>query len=144
MVRSIPVALAILALPAAPAPVRGQAPAAALRQQVVAAESSFAASFARRDTAAFAALLAPDAVFFGRSAMRGKAAVLEGWGALLRDSVPPFSWEPETVEVAESGQLAFSSGPVYSPEGKRVGTFNSVWRREPDGRWLVVFDKGCP
>jgi ketosteroid isomerase-like protein len=23
-----------------------------------------------------------------------------------------------------------------------MGTFNSIWRREADGRWLVVFDKG--
>jgi ketosteroid isomerase-like protein len=24
-----------------------------------------------------------------------------------------------------------------------MGTFNSVWRRESDGSWKVVFDKGC-
>jgi ketosteroid isomerase-like protein len=46
--------------------------------------------------------------------------------------------------VLDSGNLAFSSGPVLDPDGRQVGTFNSVWRREPDGRWLVVFDKGCP
>jgi hypothetical protein len=23
-----------------------------------------------------------------------------------------------------------------------VGLYNSVWRREPDGGWMVVFDKG--
>jgi ketosteroid isomerase-like protein len=56
----------------------------------------------------------------------------------------PFSWAPETVEVLHSGDLAFSSGPVRNPAGERVGTFNSVWRRERDGRWQIVFDKGCP
>jgi len=33
---------------------------------------------------------------------------------------------------------------VFAPDGKRIGTFNSVWRRGPDGSWQVVFDRGCP
>jgi ketosteroid isomerase-like protein len=24
------------------------------------------------------------------------------------------------------------------------GSFSSVWRREPDGSWQIIFDKGCP
>ena len=56
----------------------------------------------------------------------------------------PFSWRPEVVEVLDSGTLALTSGPVRDPTGKQTGTFNSIWRREPDGRWRVVFDKGCP
>ena len=48
------------------------------------------------------------------------------------------------VEVLDSGTLALSTGPVLDPDGRRVGTFSSVWRREADGAWLVVFDKGCP
>jgi ketosteroid isomerase-like protein len=142
MGRSIP--LALLSLVFVPLPLTAQAPDPTLRQQVFAAESTFAASFARRDTAAFAALVAPDAVFFGQGALRGKAAVVEGWRGMLLEPTPPFSWKPEVVEVLESGTLALSSGPVLDPQGKRVGTFNSVWRRERDGTWLVVFDKGCP
>ena len=121
-----------------------QAAQAAVREVFI-AESTFAASFARRDTAAFAALLAPDAVFFGRDeAMHGKAEVLEGWRPLLTAGSPPFSWKADRVEVLASGALAHSSGPVYNAAGKHTGNFNSIWRREPDGRWLVVFDKGCP
>jgi ketosteroid isomerase-like protein len=33
---------------------------------------------------------------------------------------------------------------VRDPDGRQIGTFNSVWRREADGSWKVVFDKGCP
>jgi ketosteroid isomerase-like protein len=47
------------------------------------------------------------------------------------------------IEVLPSGTLALSSGPIHDPNGKQVGTFSSIWRREPDGRWLIVFDKGC-
>jgi ketosteroid isomerase-like protein len=33
---------------------------------------------------------------------------------------------------------------VKSPEGVVTAHFNSAWRRQPDGRWLVVFDEGGP
>jgi ketosteroid isomerase-like protein len=128
--------------------VRGQAAPAApavLARQVVAAESSFAATMANRDSTAFAAFVAPDAIFFGeKSVMRDKAAVVDGWRALFVGPTAPFSWKPETVEVLASGTLAHSSGPVHDAKGRQIGNFNSVWRREPDGTWLVVFDKGCP
>ena len=141
MPRSAALALVTLLLPAAAA---AQASAGAVREVFV-AESTFAASFARRDTAAFAALVAPDAVFFGRdAAMHGRAEVVEGWRPLLTAAQPPFYWKPATVEVLASGTLAHSSGPVYRPDGTQTGTFNSIWRKEPDGRWLVVVDKGCP
>jgi ketosteroid isomerase-like protein len=115
------------------------------RSQVFAAESSFAATMAARDLKAFETYVATEAVFFGRhGVMRGKEAVVEGWKSLFLGPKAPFSWRPEAVEVLDSGKLAHSSGPVMDPEGTLVGTFNSVWRLEADGRWRVVFDKGCP
>jgi ketosteroid isomerase-like protein len=100
---------------------------------------------ATRDVQAFASYLADEAVFFGgQKALRGKAAVVEGWKPYFEGPKAPFSWEPEVVEVLDSGTLALSSGPVRNPEGRQVGTFNSIWRREADGKWKVVFDKGCP
>lgn len=115
-----------------------------LAQQVREAERAFAGSMAKRDFAAFSALVADDAVFFGgRGAQRGKAAVLAGWKGFFDQPQAPFSWEPETVEVLASGTLGLSSGPVRDPNGKQSGVFNSIWRRDSDGRWRVVFDKGC-
>jgi ketosteroid isomerase-like protein len=143
MYRSTLVPLSCAAVLLSP-PLGAQTPGAVLKQQVFAAESTFAASFARRDTVKFSAMVAPDAIFFGRSSvMRGKTAVVDGWRPLFAEKAAPFSWKPEVIEVAESGNLAFSSGPVYDPEGRQFGTFNSIWRREPGGSWLIVFDKGC-
>jgi ketosteroid isomerase-like protein len=116
-----------------------------LTQQVRDAENGFAATMAKRDHSAFATFIAEDAVFFGAEnrAYRGKKAVVDSWKGLYEKPDAPFSWRSESVEVSESGKLAHSSGPVFNPKGERVGTFNSVWRRESDGSWKVVFDKGC-
>jgi ketosteroid isomerase-like protein len=70
--------------------------------------------------------------------------VLAACQAFFTDQAAPFSWEPDQVEVLESGELALSKGLVKSPAGAVTARFNSIWRREPDGRWLVVFDKGGP
>ena len=116
-----------------------------LKEQVRKAETVFAKSMADRDQAAFASHVAEDAVFFGgRSVQRGKAAVVTAWKPFFDGPQAPFSWAPAEVEVLDSGTLAMSSGPVFDPSGQRSGTFNSVWRRDKDGSWKVVIDKGCP
>jgi ketosteroid isomerase-like protein len=116
-----------------------------LKVQVRATERAFAKTMADRDPAAFAGFLAEEAVFFGANgAARGARQVAAAWKRFFDGPQAPFSWEPEQVEVLDSGTLAISSGPVYSPDHKRIGTFNSVWRLEAGGKWKIVFDKGCP
>jgi ketosteroid isomerase-like protein len=117
---------------------------AELEEQVRGSEAAFAKSMADRDHAAFVSFLAEEAVFMGPKVLRGKQQVADGWRPFYDGAAAPFSWEPEQVVVLDSGTLAFSAGPVRDPAGKRVGTFNSVWRREKDGRWRIVLDRGCP
>lgn len=120
------------------------APDAALTEQVRRTEIAFAKTMADRDLSGFESFLSKDAMFVGRSGvMRGPKAVAAGWRHYFEGAQAPFSWAPETVEVIESGTLALSSGPVRDPQGKRIGTFNSVWRREGSG-WKIVIDHGCP
>ena len=116
------------------------------RSQVFAAERAFAKTMADRNLQAFAALVADDAVFFsGPEPRRGKTQVVEWWSRLFAAGTPaPFSWEPDQVEVLASGGLAWSTGPVHDPQGRVISRFNSIWRREPDGSWRIVFDKGEP
>ena len=116
-----------------------------LALQVRALETAFAKTMAERSHSAFVSYIADEAVFFGsKGVLRGKAAVATGWKPLFEGPKPPFSWEPERVEVLDSGKLALSTGPVRSPEGRDMGTFISIWQREAKGRWRIVFDKGCP
>jgi ketosteroid isomerase-like protein len=112
--------------------------------EVMATERAFARSMADRDLAAFAALLSEEAVFFsGPTPLRGKSAVLAAWARFFSAPAAPFSWEPEEVEVLDSGTLALSSGPVRNPKGELTARFSSIWRREAGG-WRIVFDKGAP
>lgn len=116
----------------------------ALRQEVFETERAFAKTMTDRDHGAFVSFLAEEAVFFsGETPLRGAAAVGAHWKRYY-DGAAPFSWEPELVEVLDSGTLALSTGPVRDPEGKPLGTFTSIWRREGPGKWRIVFDKGNP
>jgi ketosteroid isomerase-like protein len=125
-------------------PARAGEPVEGLAAKVRAREIAFAKTMADRDHAAFATFVAEEALFLGRTVLRGRQAVAEGWKPYFEGPKAPFSWQPDRVEVVESGTLAFSTGPVFDPEGRRTGTFNSTWRLERDGEWRVVLDSGCP
>ena len=119
------------------------APASLARAQVEAAERGFAKTMADRDFAAFQRFLSAEAVFFtGPQPLRGKEAVAAFWARYFKDAAAPFSWEPDEIEVLDSGTLALSAGPVRDPGGKLVGRFASVWRLESPGVWRIVFDRG--
>lgn len=116
-----------------------------LRQQVMEAERAFAKTMADRDHAAFVTFVSEEAIFFnGETPIRGREAVAQAWRGVFEGPDAPFSWDPDRVEVLESGTLALSTGPVKDPSGKVIGRFNSIWRRGPSGEWRVVFDKGSP
>jgi ketosteroid isomerase-like protein len=119
-------------------------PLQTLQSEVRERERAFAKTMAERDLTAFATFVSEEAIFMGATPFRGRTAVAEGWKRFFEAKTAPFAWEPERVEVLESGTLAVSSGPVFDPAGQRIGTFNSTWRREADGVWRVVIDIGCP
>ena len=126
------------------------APAAAatnaeLKEQVRQTEVAFAKTMADRNPVAFASFLSKEAVFLSAGhAARGPAQIAGEWKAYFTGADAPFSWQPDQVEVLDSGTLAMTSGPVLDPHGKRIGTFHSVWRREGKSQWKIVLDNGCP
>jgi ketosteroid isomerase-like protein len=116
-----------------------------LQRQVADTERAFAKTMADRDHAAFTSLVSEEAVFFsGEKPLRGRRAVSEAWAPLYAKPQAPFSWEPDQVQVLDSGTLALSTGPVRDAHGKLIARFTSIWRQEAPGVWRIVFDKGSP
>ena len=133
---------------AAAAAAANQTPPGSPDRFVADAERGFASTMARRDFGAFPSFISEEAIFLGNEGgtqiLRGRRAIAEAWKPYFDGAQAPFSWEPDLVQVVDSGTLATTSGPVRNPKGEVTGRFNSVWRLEPDGRWRVVFDRGSP
>ena len=64
-------------------------------------------------------------------------------------ATPGFSitWQTEKVEVAQSGDLAYSTGTdrmsLNGPDGKSVTEESrgvAIWKKQPDGSWKCVVD----
>lgn len=76
----------------------------------------------------------------------GKQAIRAVWAPMVApDST--VSWEATKVEVAHSGDLAYSMGTyqleVKAPQVKPMtdrGKFIEVWKKQADGRWKAVAD----
>lgn len=133
----------LLFLASVPGPDSLRAQASPETAEVEAREIAFARTMADRDFEAFLSFISPEAIFFaGPDPLRGRDAIAAAWSRFFEGNTAPFSWHPDTVEVLESGGLALTSGPVRSAAGEEVGRFNTVWRRDADGEWRVVFDRG--
>lgn len=123
----------------------------ALVEEVRCVEIAFAESVATSDIEAFGRLLHPDARFVGSGVVRGRAEIVAAWQPLFAEDRPLLVWRPEIVEVLDSGILALSRGPyrlqVSDANGKLTeewGTYNSIWLKQPNGAWQIIFDAGSP
>jgi len=113
--------------------------------EVKAAETAFAKALADRDLAKFTSFIAEDATFLGGKPLKGKEAVAKGWSRFFQTRKAPFSWRPETVVTNAAGTMGLSSGPVLDEKGEKFSTYYSIWVKQADGSWKVLFDgPGCP
>lgn len=79
--------------------------------------------------------------------LHGKDAAREMWKGMF--AVPGFGggWKATKVEVAQSGELGWTSGPYEITEvdakGKPMtdkGKYLAVWKKQADGSWKCVAD----
>ena len=109
----------------------------------------WSASAQAKDAAKFVSFYAEDAVVMlaNEPDIKGLPAIREGIPAMMQDPAFALSFEPDTVVVARSGDLAYETG-TYSmtmtgPEKKPAtekGHYVVVWRKQPDGAWRVAVD----
>ena len=112
-------------------------------------EIAFSQSVEQQDISAFESFIDADARFVGGSVNRGPAEVTKAWSVFFSEDGPKIIWRPQIIEVLEDGKLALSRGPYKmtskDADGETIeqwGTFNSIWRKQADGVWKVVFDAG--
>ena len=124
---------------------------ATLEESLRATEIAFAASVADKDRDRFASFIADEAIFVAGTVLRGKQAIVDGWEVFFREDAPQLTWAPEVVEIQGGGELGMTRGPFtlkqVGPDGEAVsqsGLFNSIWKRQPNGAWQIIFDTGCP
>lgn len=133
-------------LPAQPPADRGRLSGAGwkvLYDSMVGTERAFSrASDARGINASFVEYLAEDGVVFRPRARPAREAYR---------SAPPTKAHlvrgPVLAGLSASGELGFTTGPyeLRAERGKPVvrrGHYVTVWRRQPDGRWLAAIDIG--
>jgi ketosteroid isomerase-like protein len=56
------------------------------------------------------------------------------------------SWEPTHAEISRGGKLGYTWGRYRAVVNGTVreGMYMSVWEKQPDGTWKVLFDTGDP
>lgn len=81
---------------------------------------------------------------------RGRVAIVKRWTGLIEGKRVLLRWYPTRVIMAAGvADTAWSSGPslfeVLDPKAKDrylLGAFHSVWHKDTDGVWRVLFDDG--
>jgi ketosteroid isomerase-like protein len=78
--------------------------------------------------------------------LKGKEAIASYFDGFDYESVK-LTWEPDFVEVAVSGDLAYTYGKFtfistdsVGVEQKSEGIFHTVWKKQRDGKWKYVWD----
>ena len=114
--------------------------------EIIEVEQSFAKMLKEEGMEkAFLAYAAEDAVLMrNNSLLTGKEAIRN---FINGKTTKKLSWEPDFVEVAASGDLAYTYGKyVFSYlneegiEKKDRGIFHTIWKRQKDGSWKFVWD----
>jgi ketosteroid isomerase-like protein len=144
-------ALAIPSLAAAQTATPPRPTLSAAECEVWARELGFARSVAEHDAAAFRGFIAEGAVFGAKRPQprRGREAVVAAWAGLVAGKELRLSWYPAMVAIGGEPGIAYSSGPALyedlDPATKQrflIGGFQSIWHRDADGAWRVLFDDG--
>ena len=118
------------------------------KQEILETEKSFA-EMASQDGVEYAFLhfAAEDAVLNrADEIIQGKKAIKEYFEEQTLQDVK-LDWSPDFVDVAASGDLAYTYGKytfsAIDEAGNKItakGVFHTVWKRQSDGSWKYVYD----
>ena len=77
--------------------------------------------------------------------VKGKDAIRAGWAALLASPGLTIDWQITKLEMARSGDLAYTlysyQMSLQGPAGKPIADYGkdmAVWKKQQDGTWKMV------
>ncbi|WP_213804796.1 SgcJ/EcaC family oxidoreductase [Granulicella sp. dw_53] len=120
----------------------------ASEQTLRALDSQWSKAAAAHDLDSTVAFYADDAILLpaDEPLATGKAAIRAAWTSAL-PAFETISWETRTIEVANSGELAYITGAwkatTKGPDGTSVpstGKIVEVWKKQADGQWKCIVD----
>ena len=124
---------------------------AAAKQAIVADEQQWNQDFHSKNLSGLVNHYASDAVFVlpGMAAQVGTAEINNAYAGALKDPNFDVTFSSDRVDVAHSGDLAYSQGHFTmkgsDPKTKQVtttaaGTYVTIYRKQEDGSWKAVQD----
>ena len=111
-------------------------------------DKAWAEAANRRDLDATVAFMAEDGETLAPNepVARTREAIRASWNALMQLPDAKISWQADRAQVAESGELGYTSGfytlTFTGPDGKTVtdtGKYLEVWKKV-DGKWKCLSD----
>ena len=125
----------------------------AVRASLMAADQAFAAATAEKGLEGWLAAydssgiqMEPDVPF-----TPGIPAIRAARAPAFADSSFRLTWQPTMAFASAAGDLGYTLGTWqsthYNAEGKgqvTTGKYVTIWRKQADGSWKVVFDGGNP
>ena len=113
-------------------------------------EAQWNKDFEAKDAAKLAAHYTDDAVLFnpGAPASKGKDAIQKTLGEMVGDPAFALKFSPDAVDVAKSGDLAYTRGTytmTMTDRGTKQpmtdhGSYITVYKKQADGTWKAAED----
>jgi len=147
-VRAVVTSAAMLAsLAVRPATAQGGVP-----PQMMALETQFLRAVSQRGLDGWVAAFSDSAVIFrtDQPILRGREVIRHGMATVFSDSSVHVVWRPVGGGIAASRDVGYTFGYYRWTHRDASGTvqpldegkYFTVWRKESDGVWRVVFDTG--
>ena len=120
-----------------------------LRGELAAAEADFERAVSERKLDGWIEAFAPNGMMVQPDGpVVGHEAIRLVMADAFADSTFRLTWTPDLIGVSDDGTLGYTTGRyerrrvVDGEERTQRGSYFTVWRRQPDGRWLVEADMG--
>lgn len=120
---------------------------AVLGQQILAAEATEAAGWAARDVDQIMSVYASDAiVLLGGAPAPDREELRALFAGFLKDPGFTLTFRSDPPHVSAAGDIGIAVGtyqltytdPRTGELGRKTGRHLMNWKRQPDGRWLVI------